>query len=269
MKKIFLVKRNALLSSTDISWGMYALLVAILVLFLRFLAPNLFWHIFTPVFRGADILATGSHTFINSFSNTARLASENERLVNENVALSNENHTLLQKVAGLGALHETPGILAGIVARPPESPYDTLVLAGGSRAGITLGQEVFGPGNVPLGIVSSVLADFTRVTLFSAPGMTTNGWIGRAALPLIIRGAGAGALQASLSRSAGVVVGDIVFAPGPGMLPLGSVVRIDSDPSAPGVSLHIMPMLNLFSLAWVELRSTGIMAFVSATSTLP
>ncbi len=252
---------------------MYALVVALLALFFRLLAPNLFWHVFTPVFRGADILAAKSHSFINGFGHTAELALENERLTNENVALTNENQALLQEVTGQGALQRTSGILAGIVARPPESPYDTLTLAGGSKAGITVGQEAFGPGNVPLGVVSSVLADFSRVTLFSAPGMATHGWIGQAALPLTILGAGAGALQASLSRSAGAVVGDIIFVPGPGMLPIGSVVRIDSDPSMPGVTLRIQPTLNLFSLAWVELRTTGAKLFppplAEETSTLP
>ena len=42
------------------------------------------------------------------------------------------------------SLKDASGILAGVVARPPESPYDTLVLAAGKNAGVTLGMEVFG-----------------------------------------------------------------------------------------------------------------------------
>jgi len=248
------------------------------MLLTRLLAPNLFLHAFTPAFRIANTIAAKSHTFFASFGDTAALAVRNEQLAGENAALATENQALLEKEAGLNRLMGSSGsqkiaasaILAGVVARPPESPYDTLVVAAGSSAGVTLGMEAFGEGGVPLGVVSSVTADFSRVTLFSAPHMITHGWIGHAGLPLSILGAGAGALQASLSRSADVVVGDTVFAPGPGMLPIGSVVRIDSDPSSPGITLLIKPKVNPFSLTWVELLDVGAAlrnVFSVATST--
>lgn len=278
MKKIFLARRNALLSSASISWGAFALAFAVFALLARLLVPNFFWHAAAPAFRAADVIAAKSHMFLNSFSDTALLAARNERLASENAALANENQALLEKVAGLAGLvgtlgkgkNENSGILAGVVARPPESPYDTLVLSAGTSAGVTLGMEAFGAGGVPLGSVSSVTDDFSRVTLFSAPHMVTRGWVGRASIPVDIFGAGAGTMQASFSRSAHVTVGDTVFAPGPGMLPIGSVVRIDNNPSTPGATLRIMPMINLFSLSWVLLRDTGTAlrsSFFLATST--
>jgi len=160
------------------------------------------------------------------------------------------------------------GVVAGVVARPPESPYDSLVLAAGSNAGVALGMEAFGLGGVPIGVVSSILADFSRVTLFSAPGMNTAGWVGRAHLPLTIVGVGAGAMNAAAARPAGIAIGDTVFAPGPGMLPIGTVVRIDSDPSSPSVTLRIQPALNLFSVSWVTVRNTGAALLMSTTSSL-
>lgn len=274
MKKTFLAKRNALLSSTSVSWGTFVLACVVLMLLTRLLAPNIFLYVFAPVFRAADMMAAQSHSFLNSFGDTAALALHNEQLADENTALTNENRGLLQKIINLETLFDTsmgrnkvPGILAGVVVRPPESPYDTLVLAAGSSAGVTRGMEAFAGGGVPLGIVSSVTNDFSRVTLFSAPGAVTQGWVGRANLPIDIIGAGAGTMNASLTRSADVAVADVVFVPGPGMLPIGSVVRIDSDPSSPDITLRIMPALNLFSLAWVELRDTGRTVFTSATST--
>ncbi|MDP2651538.1 MAG: rod shape-determining protein MreC [bacterium] len=269
MKKTFLAKRNTLLSSADVSWGIIALAFALIVLLVRLLAPNFFWYAFTPIFRSADSLAAASHSFVQSFSDTAVLAARNEQLMNENAALANENVALTQKVADISAIGKASGgILAGVVARPPESPYDTLVLSAGSDAGVALGQEAFGAGGVPLGIVSSVLTDFSRVTLFSAPNTKTAGWVGRASLPLTIFGAGAGAMQATAARSAGIAVGDIVFVPGPGMLPIGAIVRVESDPSSPSVTLRIQPALNPFSVTWVLLRDTGAPLLTSATSTL-
>ena len=78
-------------------------------------------------------------------------------------------------------------------------------------------------------------------------------------------------MSASLARSASVVVGDTVFGPGPGMLPIGTVARIDDDPSSPSLTLHIMPKINLFSVSWVVVRDTGaaFLDALEATSTQP
>ena len=272
MKKTFLAKRNAIFSSENISWGTFALSISVLFLLLRLLAPNFFWQIFTPMFRMSETVSEKSQAIFNSFKDTAELASQNEKLTNDNAALANENRTLLQKIKNIsGFAPDVRGIVAGVIARPPESPYDTLVLAKGSNDGIELGMEAFGvsvqadAGVVPLGVVSMVLSNFSRVTLFSAPRMTVNGWVGHDGLPLSITGAGAGAMNASVPRSAGIEVGDIVFAPGPGMLPVGNVIRVDNEPHSSSVALRIMPLLNPFSIAWVELRSTGAVA----TSTIP
>jgi len=262
------VKRNALLSSTKISWGFLALVGVILLFGVRLIAPNFFWNTFAPVFRTADTLSTGSHVLISSFSTTAKLALQNEHLISENTALSNENQALIQKIASLSELLDSPmkesqknmmsGIIAGVVSRPPESPYDSFLLSSGASKGVVLGQEVFGMGGVPIGIISAVTDDFSRAILFSAPSMVVHGWIGaHANIPITIFGSGGGAMSASLSRSADVAVGDKVFAPGPGSLPIGIVTRIDSDPTAPGVTLRIQPALNPFSITWVELRDTG------------
>lgn len=263
MKKIFLAKRNALLSSTDISWGVWALVCVVFLLLLRLLAPNFFWYMFTPVFRSADALATNTHSFFSSFNNSAQLTLQNEKLQDENAALALENQALLQKMASFDALlgpsaggkYASSGLIASVVARPPESPYDTLVLARGARDGVAIGQGAFGAGGVPLGIVSAVSTDFSRVTLFSSSGIRTNGWVGRANIPITLAGSGAGVMSASLARSAAVTAGDTVF--GPGQLPIGKVTRVDSDPSTSSVTLRITPALNMFSVTWVLLRDTG------------
>lgn len=250
------------------SWGAFALIAAIFFLFLRLIAPNLFWKIFTPVFQASDSIAKTSHAFLSSFSDTAKLDLQNEKLISENAALANENQALAEKIESISGLSaDAGGIIAGIVASPPLSPYDTLVLSAGSNDGVVLGMEAFGAGNVPLGAVSSVSSDFSRITLFSSPNMAVNGWVGKNNLPLIIKGTGGGTMSASAARSANIVAGDTVFAPGPGMLPIGSVVRADNDSSSSSVVLRIMPALNLFSIAWIELRNTGVM--FSATSTMP
>lgn len=272
MKKTYLARRNALLSAKGVSWGMGALIFSLVVLCVRLVAPNLFWQAFSPVFFVSNTISSASQSFFAHFSDAAELSVLNDKLSAENAALATQSQELSQKMMALEALlggreARPAGILAGVVARPPTSPYDTLVLGSGAKDGVVRGMEAFGPGGVPVGVVSAVLDDFSRVTLFSTPGTLTNGWVGRASVPLSLVGAGAGALHATVARAAGIAVGDVVFVPGPGQLPMGSVVRMDSDPLSPSVTLRIASALNPFSLSWIELRATGITGVSFATST--
>lgn len=272
MKRTFLARRNALLSSASLSWGGGALLFAVVAVLMRLLAPDLFWQATSPAFGFADAVASKSRFFFAGFGDAATLAARNEVLEKENAALRYENQALLEKNRSTHALGSPTGIWAGVVARPPESPYDAIVLSAGKEAGVALGQEAFGEGGVPLGAVTAVTDNFSRVTLFSAPGVITHGWVGSANTPLSLAGAGAGTVRATLSRSAKVTVGDTVFLPGPGMLPAGTVVRIDSDSASPALTLHIQMKANPFSLTWVELRDVGRAfraAFSLGTSTAP
>jgi cell shape-determining protein MreC len=261
MKKTFLAKRNALISSTTgVSWGLAVLVVALFLVGIRFLAPNTFLHIVTPLFTITSEVRKDIRFFVDGFKNTAILAERNTQLVYENQALAFENQILEERLQDLGGVDGAPlpeGIIAGVLTRPPESPYDTLILSSGSLRGAEEGMRVFSVGGVPLGTISSATEDFSRVTLFSAPGVVTEGWIGAERVPITIRGSGGGAVETVIPRSVEVQVGDLVFAPGPGALPFGTIVGMDDNPSSPEVVLNIMPAVNIYSLTWVTVRDAG------------
>lgn len=258
-------RRNALLSPAGFSWGTAALVFALCALALRLAAPDVFFRTETPLLRGASALALGSASlfsgFSSGFSDGAVLAARAEALARENAALSAENQTLRKQAADKAALlggaperGANASLMLGVLSGPPVSPYDTLVLAGGSSDGVAAGQEAFGAGGVPIGVVSSVSAGFSRVTLFSAPGFVTRGWVGSANVPLEMRGAGGGAFRATVAQAADVALDDPVFAPGPGALFIGRVARIDRDPASPSADILIQGALNPFSITGVELR---------------
>lgn len=265
-------KRNALFSPAGFSWGALALALALCALSLRLAAPGAFMSAEAPLLRGASALSLGSASLLSGFSDSAALSARAEALALENSALSAENQTLRKQAADMAALlggapergAKTSRTL-GVLFAPPAGPYDTLVLAGGAADGAAIGQEAFGAGGVPLGIVSSVSAGFSRVTLFSAPGIVTRGWVGSTTMPLDLRGAGGGALRATVARAEDIALDDPVFAPGPGALFIGRVARIDRDPASPSADILIRGALNLFSITQVELRDAPP-AFSSALS---
>lgn len=254
------------------SWGGSVLGLILVIALLRLVAPNFFWRLGAPVFNVSNAIAATVHGFLAHFEDAATLARKNENLENENAALGAENRALTKQLnaySQLGDVARNESVLAGVIVRPPQSAYDTLMIAVGSEGGANVGMEAFALGGTPIGVVTAVSADFSQVTLFSAPDVITNGWVGSKNVPLTIVGAGGGVLRASAPRSAEVKEGDVVSAPGPGMLPIGSVVRIDSDPRSPSVTLRILPVANPFSIGWVNLRDTGIALPSVATSSEP
>lgn len=281
MKKIFWNRRNALLSSGGFSGGAVAVLGVIFLLVLRFAFPNVFLTLTMPLARVGTFFAEATYGVRSGFSNAVQLTSQNNVLMKRTEALAIQNRALSDKVLSLTSLlgdsrspaTVTPGLVASVLARPPVSPYDTLVLSLGADSGVTRGMEVFGTGNVPIGVVSSVTRSFSRATLFSAPGESLAAWIGAAHTPLTISGAGAGAFSAPAPRAAQIIVGDAVYAPTTlGALPIGTVVRIDSAPAEPFVTLRIAPAVNPFTLSEVVLRATDtalLGALTCATSTAP
>src|SRR3989344_861949 len=65
-------------------------------------------------------------------------------------------------------------VLAGILSRPNQSPYDTLLIDAGTRQGITEGNLVFAHGNLPIGRVALVYPNSSKVILFSTPSEKTD-----------------------------------------------------------------------------------------------
>lgn len=274
MRRTYSATRNALLSGVGVTPGGFALAFALLSLLLRLALPGVFLSLAAPALSvGNGVSAFGSR-FYSSFADTATLAAKNQKLFEENSALAAENRALLAQLSDTSALGNpddspkaVPSVTAGVVSRPPTSAYDTLVVAAGTADGVSSGMEAFGAGGVPLGVVSSASGSFSRVTLFSAPQMRTQGWIGSHLVPVTVNGEGGGSFSASVSRDAQIAAGDAVYLPGPGALPIGTVARIDGDAAAPTEILRITFALNPFSIAWVTIRDTGAAFGAAATST--
>jgi cell shape-determining protein MreC len=221
----------------------------------RAVAPGAFAMVGTPAWKvGTSLTAAVSHSF--TFTSGAKLASERDAFASDNAALTAQNLILTTQVRDLTALlgtrtAPTPGILASVVARPPVAPYDVLIIDQGSTDGVTHGAEVFGNGGTPIGTVTDVTSHAAHITLFSATGTRTEGWVGATHIPVTLTGTGAGGFETSVPKEAGVQVNDIVLLPGNGGTPVGTITKIQVDPSSPTVVLDMRPYTNPFSLTWV------------------
>lgn len=228
------------------------LLIALIAL-IRFFAPDAFIALLSPLSSAGD---AATKAFSRS-SDAAALARENERLASENRLLINENAALRARLSEQDSVSGDGGVAAGVLLRPPLAPYDVLVVGKGSEDGVLPGAIAFSEG-VPVGTVADLSPRTARVLLFSSAGRETEGWVGEERLPLRMLGKGAGAFSAEVSKEAAVAEGDVVYLPGPGAIPVGSVAKIETHPSSPVATLSIRPLVNPFSLTFVRISAYAL-----------
>ena len=60
-------------------------------------------------------------------------------------------------------------------------------------------------------------------------------------------------MSAIVAREAGILVGDMVYAMGPGAQAVGVVSAVGNDPSSPRSRVDIKPLVNPFSITWVTI----------------
>lgn len=232
--------------------------LVVVFMLLRTFVPGVLVALGTPLWISGNTLSAGVGTTASFFSDTETLIAERDALRDEVAALQVTVQTTqaraddLQRL--LGSRTEPVGeIVAGVLARPPVSPYDLFVLDQGDAAGVTEGARVHGAGGVPIGVIESVSTGTSRARLYSTPGQETEGWVGDERIPVSLVGEGAGALRAEVAREAGVVPGALVYVAGPGALPLGTVIHVENDPTLPRSRVDIRPLVNPFSVTWVTI----------------
>lgn len=236
-----------------------ALFVLVLIfVVLRFLLPGTLITVAKPFWATGNVLTAGVGNVGSFFTDKVALTNERDRLLAENAALYAKSALLEARIADLerllgGRTEAAGGILAGVLARPPVSPYDVLIVDAGSDAGVSVGSRADGPGGMPIGSVESVTKDSARIQLYSTPAKETESWVGEVRIPVTLVGEGSGAMSAVVAREAGIAIGDLVYVAGPGALPVGSVTAVGNDPSSPRSRVDIHPLLNPFSVTWVTI----------------
>ncbi|HWH06968.1 MAG TPA: rod shape-determining protein MreC [Candidatus Paceibacterota bacterium] len=263
MKRQFSRSGNrALLSGGRV--GIAIVVLAVLVILgMRTFLPDTLVFLSRPLLGVGSSLTAAVGSATGTFENKADLEAERDALRLALLEVENENAVVRAQLADMTKLvGTTPApdarTIAGVVARPPVSPYDTLVVEAGQKDGVRVGAFTYGTGGVPIGTVSALSGENAHVALFSAPGRETQGWAGEARIPVVLTGAGAGAFRATVAKDAGLQVGEQVFVPGPGALPIGTVTRIDTNPSFPEAYVYIRPLINPFSLTWVAIDTAGL-----------
>lgn len=163
-------------------------------------------------------------------------------------AIDRENEELR---ALLGAT-DASTILAGVIARPPMSPYDTVVIDKGASDGIVIGAPVYYGAGMVLGYVQSAYAHHSIITLFSSPDVTTTVYVFGPNIFTTARGEGGGVVRLSVPQGIHVAEGDVAVLPSITRGVLGTVYSVESVSTEPDQHAFVTLDVPLQSLRVVR-----------------
>lgn len=193
-----------------------------------FIVGALFFSLFDkPLLTLISPVWTGRNAVSESISGIIDMLSTQKALVKENITLRERIRSLeLENLSGraaisreetlllsLGRIASGDTVMATVLSRPPDTPYDVLIIDAGEREGVEIGQRVSLPEGGLLGHVEEVLPRSSRVRLPTSNGEKSNAILERGGMPVILEGIGGGSFKLILPRDTLVEVGDRIFSP--------------------------------------------------------
>jgi hypothetical protein len=169
--------------------------------------------------------------------------------------LSDENNRLRSL---LGAT-SSPRVLAAVVGKPNELPYDLIQIDQGSQAGIESGSPVYIGADTVIGLVSAVQRNSAFVTLFTTPDFFATVYLSGANVTALLEGLGGGVARVRVPQGVPIRVGDLVHVPSvqPGVY--GTIAWVESEPTQPEQFGYITPEIPIGSLFQVAVaKPNGI-----------
>jgi len=229
----------------------------------------LFPALFAGVFSGAVLLlafvwghlAQTPLTFPEYWQDRTALVSEIETLrdtvttQSAELAASDYAQTELQAIRNTVGAAGAPLVLGNIIARPPYTPYDVLVVDVGKDNGVTVGASVYVGAEVVIGTVEAVFANSAVITLFSTPGIHTNAYIVGPQLYAESEGQGNGVLKLSVPQGVALAVGDPVILPGFAAGYIGRISNVTSIATEPVQSAYVTIPVSVQALRYVRIGS--------------
>lgn len=263
-------KGNYPLSSKERGKKRYIVLVlgiAFVVLFgIREIAGNMGMFLTTPFLFVRHYIETSSATIPVFIRSRNELSNRIEELEQELVSREGSEIALRylekenQELRDLLLVSSSTKILAGVIARPPLSPYDTIVIDQGSIDGIVPFAPVYHGKGMAIGYVRTVYPRTALISLFSSPGVESTVYVFGPNLFTTAYGEGGGVIRLSVPQGVPVEKGDIAILPSLDAGILGSIEEVQSIPTEPEQRAYIMFSTPLQSMRLVSVGTTPLEA---------
>ncbi len=234
--------------------GFFALIAVCVVL----LGAGVYWHraletgvwsLVTPLEHmriGFD--ASDNQRLRAELASTTALVADRNELYQQNLELKNRLNRNAEKTV----------ILAGVLVRPPATPYDTLMIDAGIAEGVHQGDFVSAGGTTRIGTIGDIYTHTSRVILFSAPGQTYDVLLHLASttqvVPVTMQGQGSGSFMGQVPAGTQVRLGDSLIFPGVASALAGAVSHVHFDPKESFETIYARLPIDLLALQFVEIE---------------
>lgn len=151
----------------------------------------------------------------------------------------------------LGAVPEKR-LLARVIARPNQVPYDSLLLDEGSEQGIVQNAPVFEGKDRVIGFVSVVHARTSLVTLVTTAGFTASAYVFGPNIYTVTEGMGGGILRVRIPQGILIQPHNLVVLPAIDSGVYGEVSYVEAAPSQPEQYGYVTTAVPLQSLYYVS-----------------
>mgnify|MGYP001389848728 CR=1 FL=1 len=220
------------------------------------IAPGALEGVFAQSANINSSTASASNSFLSFFKDKSDLEAKVKRLEDSELALQlqlqiasftqQENADLRELVRYI----PQSGVLGSVVAWPPKTAYDTLLIETGED--VSVGDLVLGRGIAPIGTVERTEGRYAYVTLFSAGDLQTQVRVGAERLPLELTGRGGGSAFIVAPKEVSIDRGDEVFFPYNGNTFMGHIGAVETNPSSSTKKLWIIFPKHFYAYTWVS-----------------
>lgn len=189
------------------------------------------------------------------------LISKIQLLENELKEKEDDTVTFKQLQAENNALNELFGlaehsrIIARVLARPNQTPYDTLLIDRGIADGIVEGAVVYIKENLAVGVIVHAYTQSSLVQLVSSPGVRATAYIFGPNIFTESEGMGGGVLRVTVPQGIPFAVGDVVVLPAGGTGAYGEVVSIEAVESSPEQYGYVTSPISLQAVRYVSVAT--------------
>ena len=240
----------------------------VLLSFLAFLFPRAMRGIFSttavPIWTIRDTIVNGFGNVAGFFSFKSSLISKVNNLQNQVTSLElkqTDYDAVVKENQDLKSLFgqnvgENPNgrVLARILSKPPESPYDTFVLDAGSDNGIAVGDKVYISDTILIGEITSASLKTSVVNLFSKSGMENSLTDERTGATYQVAGQGGANMSFQAPKDADILWGDVFNYPTLATSVVGSVFYIDQSAQSSFKTVYLRVPGNVFQTKWVMVQ---------------
>jgi len=239
-------------------FAIIAIMVIIFSIILTTPVKNSLFFIAKPVWQFENLIMNSN--FFEYFKSKQNLITERIQVEQKlflagnllaiNTTLQAENEYLKDLLGRKDIKKDT--VLASILVKPPQIPYDLLIIDIGEDHNINVGNRVLVNGNVYLGEIVDVYSKTAKVRLYSTPGEKISVVLGSNSVSVEAVGMGGGNFNIYIPQEIEVQEGDVIIVPSIMTNVLGIVEKINFKETDSFQTVLFKSPINISELSFVE-----------------